>query len=122
MMIRNMTRMQEQLEIVFRKKVYNYGVSSFYAEHTGSISKNGFIAQFLGFIEIPYCNEIIRSIERAENGLPYLSYHEFDILNDDFEIDIIPPNVSWGQGAATMPMEDWKQLMIEWRDFQMNNS
>lgn len=111
----------EPLQLVFYTIKDEYGVL-FHSKHTGNINKHMFVSHLLSMLDTVECEHIIESIKNAQNGLPFQPYHGPDSMSDDDQFDIVPPNIIYGGGEWSMPMEEWKRIMQAWKDFIVSNS
>jgi len=112
----------EQLNIVFRiVDMEDFGslVSCEYAGDPDSYLAH--ICSILLIMDIESCEVVIKAIEKAENGLPFIEYHGTQSLINEQRYHIIPPDIVGYNKEWTMPMEDWKQLVQEWKDFRIEN-
>ncbi len=109
----------EPLQLTFYAEKEKGSYTDFYCKHTGGTNEYMFIAHLLDMLCPLECEYIIETIENAQNGLPFDPYHGPDSMSSDDQFDIVPPNVVYGGGIWSLPMEDWKQIMQAWRDFMI---
>lgn len=120
-----MTR-REQYNLIF-ENIYIEGFKSAgYNVRAVTVDMNDISSLILpfmlsGFDEYTY-QEPLNEIANAENGMPYDD--ELLVLDsrmmDNVGVKVSPPNIDiiYGDDALQMPMQDFKELVNEWLDFQ----
>lgn len=108
---------QEEYQLKFERFKDSDGDMHFWCEHLGSSSLYEFYANFLINIDFSLSTHIIQEIQSAQNGQYFEPFQGPDSLVDEDEIEISPPNIILNNGEWSVSMNDFKELLEEWKDF-----
>ena len=107
---------QEQYNLEFKTIIVEYNGKNITHHLINSLVPNNPLFSILAsYYDSDVCEFYIKRIEDAQNGLFYES--DIDMDGVGTTVEIIPPNVEYVDGLYQIPMQDFKELLQEWKEF-----
>ena len=112
---------REEYNLKFNKRIRNNGKVTFDCEGISSDGRSQFITTILeGHNDVMEVGYFLREIDLALNGQmdDLDEFWQPDSITDSFRCFITPPSIILGKNNNyTLPLQDFKELLLEWKEF-----